>query len=69
MFHDREPLEDVKGGSLELGADASVVALDAGAAASGRPIEQGTAVYVLPRGGLMAGVSVSGQVIEFEPRG
>jgi lipid-binding SYLF domain-containing protein len=69
VFYDQESLADIKDGNFEMGAKASVVALDEGAGAGMQPIEQGTAVYILPRGGLMADVSVSGQQIEFEPRG
>jgi lipid-binding SYLF domain-containing protein len=69
VFHDRESLNDVKRDDFELGADASVIALTEGAGASAQPLEAGVSVYVLPRGGLMADVSLGGQRIDFEPRG
>ena len=57
---------DLKAGNLKLGAGASAVVIKAGGAAQAR-FESGTAVFVMPHGGLMAGVQVSGQQIAYRP--
>ncbi len=56
----------LKSGEFDLGADASAVAITAGAAVNAN-FRNGTAVFVLPRGGLMAEAAVAGQRIEFVP--
>jgi len=61
-------VEKIRAGDFSLGADASVVALTAGAAASGT-LDRGTTVFVMMRGGAMVDVSVSGQRITFVPMG
>ena len=58
----------VKGGDFSVGANVSAVALTAGAAASAQFVN-GVAVFVMPKGGAMAELSVSGQQINFTPRG
>lgn len=68
VFKDRFNVEKLKGGDFSLGANASAVALKSGAAA-GADFKDGTAVFVMPRGGLMAEASVGGQQINFQPRG
>lgn len=65
VFEDQDALAKVKDGRYDVGANASAVALTAGAAAS-TEFRDGVAVFVMPRGGLMADVSVSGQKINFE---
>jgi len=52
----------------QLGGEASAVILNAGVAAAGS-ISAGRTVFVYPKGGLMASLSVSGQQINFQPRG
>jgi lipid-binding SYLF domain-containing protein len=69
VFHDRESLDDVKGDNFEVSGNVSAVVLKEGAGAGIAPLEEGVSVYVLPRGGLMAELSVGGQRIDFEPRG
>jgi lipid-binding SYLF domain-containing protein len=69
VFHDRESLDDVKRDNFEVAGNVSAVVLKEGVGAGLEPLEQGVSVYVLPRGGLMAELSVSGQRIDFEPRG
>lgn len=61
-------VDRLKRGQFSLGANASAVALTAGAAASA-DFADGVAVFVLPRGGAMAELSVSGQQINYQPRG
>lgn len=68
VFRDQFDLQRLKSGSFSLGGNASAVALTAGAAATAR-FQNGIAVFVMPRGGLMAELSVSGQQINFQPRG
>lgn len=63
-----QALERVKRDQFAFGADASAVAITAGAAAGAR-FREGVAVFFMPRGGLMVDVSVNGQEIRFEPRG
>jgi lipid-binding SYLF domain-containing protein len=55
-------------GEFRLGADASAVALQAGAARRA-VFDQGVAVFVTPIGGLMVDLSVSGQWLNYQPRG
>jgi lipid-binding SYLF domain-containing protein len=68
VFRDRFAVERLKAGSFELGANASAVALQSGAAASAA-FADGVAVFTLPHGGLMAELSVSGQKLNYQPRG
>lgn len=66
VIRDANTLRKIKMGKFDVGADASVVALTAGAAGS-TSLDEDTTVFVLPRGGLMADISVSGQRLEFTP--
>ena len=65
VFHDRFEVDHLKAGSFQLGADASAVAITTGAAAAAR-FTDGVAVFALPRGGLMAEISVSGQKLNYQ---
>ena len=60
-------VNDIKGGDFAVSGDVSAVVLTAGAAAQA-DFTNGIAVFVMPKGGLMAEVSVSGQKINFQPR-
>ncbi len=66
IFRDRFAVERLKGGQFSIGGNASAVALTAGAAGTAQ-FTDGVAVFVLPRGGLMAELSVSGQQLNFQP--
>ncbi len=68
VFQNRAAVERLKAGKFELGANASAVALTAGAAASTNFVN-GVAVFVMPRGGVMAELSISGQRLQFVPAG
>jgi lipid-binding SYLF domain-containing protein len=68
VLRDHYDVERLKANTFDLGAQASAVALTSGAAASAQ-FQNGAAVFVVPRGGLMAGVSISGQQITFLPQG
>lgn len=56
----------LKAGKFDMGAGANAVVLNAGAAVQGT-IDPGTRVFVKPKGGMMAGLDVSGQQINFTP--
>jgi lipid-binding SYLF domain-containing protein len=66
VFKDQAALDRVKAGNFDVGADVSAVALKAGAGKS-TEFESGMAIFVQPKGGLMAEASVKGQKISFEP--
>ena len=68
VFQDRNEMEKLTGGHFKLGAGISAIALTTGAAAAA-DFTAGTAVFVMPRGGLMVDVSVSGQQLNFRSRG
>lgn len=53
-------------GTFNVGGQVSAVAVKAGAAAAAQ-FSGGMAVFVMPRGGLMAGLSLTGQQINFQP--
>jgi lipid-binding SYLF domain-containing protein len=65
VFQDQAALDRVKSGNFEFGADVSAVALKAGAAKTAQ-FKGGVAVFVQPKGGLMAEASIKGQKITFE---
>ena len=67
VFRDRDALLRVKTDNFDLGGSVSAVALTSGAAAAAQ-FEGGVAVFVMPRGGLMVDVSVSGQKINYHAR-
>lgn len=64
VFENRDVMQKFQAGHFDLGANASAVALKAGAAAAAR-FDNGVAVFVHPKGGLMAGVSINGQKFNF----
>jgi lipid-binding SYLF domain-containing protein len=66
VFQNQNALARLKSGNLDFTADASAVALSAGAGASAT-FEDGKEVFTMGRGGFMAGVDVGGQKITFEP--
>lgn len=63
----RTPREiaDLKSGRYGVGADASAVVLTTGAAGS-TTFDPNTTVFVMPRGGLMVDVSISGQQLKYQ---
>jgi lipid-binding SYLF domain-containing protein len=66
VLQDPVALDRLKAGELTLGADVGAVALTTGAVARAE-FGNGVQVYLLPRGGLMAELSLSGQRIQYEP--
>ena len=60
FFADRDALEDFQSGNFELGAQASAVAVTAGASADAS-YDNGVAIFTLAKGGLMYEAAVAGQ--------
>lgn len=58
----------LKMGDFSMGANVSAVVLTTGAAAAVEA-NAGTFVFIVPRGGVMAELSVNGQKLNFEPAG
>jgi lipid-binding SYLF domain-containing protein len=68
VFRDPTALRRLQAGDFDIGANASAVLVTAGAAGTAEA-QGGISVFVMPVGGLMAELSVSGQMINYEPRG
>lgn len=68
FFADEAALRRFQEGNFELGAQASAIAVTAGAGASAA-YDDGIAVFVLPRGGFMYEATVAGQKFDYEPEG
>jgi lipid-binding SYLF domain-containing protein len=68
VFQNPADVAKVKAGEYSISGNASAVALTAGAAAATQ-FQNGVAVFVMPHGGVMAEMSVSGQKLNFVPRG
>jgi len=66
IFQDAKSFNRVLNDSLEFGADASATLVKAGAAGASN-FSNGTQVYIMPKGGLKAGVSLNGQKFHFTP--
>ncbi len=66
FFKDARALDDFRGGNFELGAQASAVAVTAGASADAA-YDGGVAIFTHVKGGLMYEASVGGQKFSFEP--
>ena len=64
FFKDQDAFERFKNGNLKLSAQASAVAVTAGAAATAA-YENGVAVFTLAKGGLMYEASIGGQKFTF----
>ena len=65
FFKDQEALDDFKKGNYELGAQASAVAVTAGASADAN-YSGGVAIFTRAKGGLMYEASVGGQKFKVE---
>jgi lipid-binding SYLF domain-containing protein len=65
LFRDANAMAAFKNGNFTVGGDAQATAVKAGAAASNQFGVRGTQVFILPQGGLMAGVALDGQVIHY----
>jgi lipid-binding SYLF domain-containing protein len=67
FFKDAATLDAFKRGNFEFNSQVSVAVVTAGAAAKAS-YDKGMAVFVLPKGGLMAEASVGGQKFTYTPR-
>jgi len=66
VFENKEALDRFRQNKLEFAANASAVAIEAGAAKAAK-YENGVAVFIEPRAGLMAEAAVGGQKFTFVP--
>ncbi len=66
FFQDKSHLDVFKGGNMEFAANASAVAVTAGAAAT-NDFSNGLAIFTMPHGGLMFEASVGGQKFSYRP--
>jgi lipid-binding SYLF domain-containing protein len=66
VFMSQDALNNLRGGKFDVGANAEAVALTQGIARQAN-FSKGVGVFVVPRGGLMAGISVQGQILDFVP--
>ena len=67
FFEYKEALDWFKTGNLAFSAQASAVAVTAGASADAK-YDRGVAVFTMTRGGLMFEASIGGQKFSFEPQ-
>ena len=68
LFKDKTALDDFKRGNFELSAQASAVAVTAGASANVK-YNGGVAILTMAKGGLMYEASVGGQKFSYKPVG
>jgi lipid-binding SYLF domain-containing protein len=68
FFKDNAALEQFQRGDFEMGAQASAVAVTAGASADAN-YDKGVAVFTNVTGGLMYEATISGQNFKYEPAG
>jgi lipid-binding SYLF domain-containing protein len=67
FFEHKQSADSFKAGTFEFAAQASAVAVTAGASANA-DYEHGVAVFTLAKGGLMAEASIGGQQFSFQPK-
>lgn len=67
FFKDKATLNDFKSGNFEFSAQASAIAVTAGASADAG-YNNGVAIFTLAKGGLMYEASVGGQKFSFTPK-
>ena len=67
VFQDDATFNKFTRSELQFGANASAIALKTGAASSAT-FQNGLAVFVMPKGGLMFEVSLSGQQFKYQPK-
>lgn len=66
FFQDKKTLDNFKSGNFEFSAQASAVAVTAGASADAN-YEGGVAVFTMAKGGLMYEASIGGQKFSYDP--
>ena len=67
FFKDKTAIDNFKQGNFELGAQASAVAVTAGASADA-DYSDGVAIFTMAKGGLMYEATVGGQKFSFDPK-
>ena len=67
FFQDKAAFDSFKNGKLKLAAQASAVAVTAGASPDAA-YEGGVAVFTMGKGGLMLQAAIGGQQLTFEPK-
>jgi lipid-binding SYLF domain-containing protein len=67
VFENQETYNKFTASQLQFGANASAIALKTGAG-SAATFQNGLAVFVMPKGGLMAELSLSGQQFKYQPK-
>jgi lipid-binding SYLF domain-containing protein len=67
MFRDKTAFDHFTRGNFELGAQASAVAITAGASADAN-YDGGVAIFTIAEGGLMFEASVGGQKFKYKPK-
>lgn len=65
IFQNQQAMNRLLNNSLEFGAAANATLVKAGAAAAAR-FDNGVGVFILPKGGLMAGANINGQKFHFD---
>jgi len=68
IFQDEKALNRPMNDSFEFGSDAKATAVKAGAAGEAQ-FTNGTQVYILPKGGLFAGIALNGQKFKYMGNG
>jgi lipid-binding SYLF domain-containing protein len=66
LLPDLASLREIQSGDFDVGANASAVVVTAGAGASATG-DAGMSIFVMPKGGVMAELSLSGQTINYAP--
>jgi lipid-binding SYLF domain-containing protein len=67
VFENRKAAENFKSGNLAFAAQATAVALKAGAGANAK-YEEGVVIFTMNEGGLMGEASVGGQKFRYQPK-
>jgi len=67
VFQDEATFNKFTASQLQFGANASAIALKTGAGSTAT-FQNGLAVFVMPKGGLMFEVSLSGQQFKYQPK-
>jgi len=67
VFENEDTFNKFTKGELQFGANVSAIALKTGAGAAAT-FKNGLAVFVMPKGGLMAELSLSGQQFKYQPK-
>jgi lipid-binding SYLF domain-containing protein len=66
FFRDKERADDFKSSQYEVGAQLTAIAVNEGTGKA-TTYTDGIAIFIMPKAGLMAEMSVSGQRFDFEP--